>query len=1123
MIDRKRIDEAYEIATKARAMNLDPAMQPEIVLAPDLAARVEGIVGPPGVADKIRSLKGNRTQVAFEIAAVIVRGELGSGNRERILEQAVRTGTAILTEGVLVAPTEGIAGVYIRKNPDGTEYVAVSYAGPIRAAGGTAAALSVVLADYCRRMMNIGEYRPTETVLARYLEEMYIYDMRAARLQYKPTDEEFKHIIANCPVMIDGEPTEEYEVSVHRDVETVGTNRVRGGMCLVSCEGIAQKASKVLKVTRNLKLDWNWLETIIKVPKSKEKTAPKPNDKFLDELAAGRPIFSYPSRWGGFRLRYGRSMATGITGKAIHPATMVILDSFPAIGTQMKIERPGKGCIITPCDTLEGPIVKLADGSIIRIESVEEAKKVKDSVESIIYLGDILATYGDFLKSNTPLFPAGYCEEWWALEVEKACNEKKVKNDIKDKSLRDLEKITAEEAIKISEHLGVPLHPRYTYFWINTTGKDIKELIEWLRKAEVKSEWFHMTEIRIKCSPAKEILEKILLPHRVEKDEIIVNAGDAMVLFKVLGLHENVPHILSLINDEDNGLDSINKISKIRNRDKAGTWIGTRMGRPEKSKERMMKPAPHVLFPIGMLGGKVRDMMKLHRDMGRSHTVAVEIARMRCQCGNVTFMKKCEKCGKETKPERVCPKCNMLTTSDICKRRTPNGEECGARTVGYEMRDVDVKKYLDEAIANCKFSPEELKGVMGMTSDLKIPERLEKGILRAKHKVFVFKDGTCRFDATNAPLTHFYPREIGVSLDKLKEMGYTKDAYGKDLVSDSQLVEMDIHDMLVSERCIDYLYRVANFIDDLLVIVYKQEPYYKLKDKKDLVGQMIIHLSPHTSCGISGRIIGTTKAHVCYAHPVMFAASRRNCDGDENCVMLMMDGLLNFSKCFLPKSRGGTMDAPLVLMTHIDPKEVDDEVHSMETVRSYPIELYEASMTYTSPSDINVEKVSEKLGKPDFKDIWFTHEMSSIHDAVITTSYVTLKTMREKIDAQLNLGLKIKAVDARDAAERVIVSHFLPDLYGNLHSYSRQQFRCVNCNMKYRRMPLIGKCRKCGGKLILTINRGGVEKYLKLSQFIAEEYNLPQYLKQRLELLSLDIKCMFEDETEKQFNLAEYM
>src|SRR5665811_2056110 len=60
-----------------------------------------------------------------------------------------------------------------------------------------------------------------------------------------------------------------------------------------------------------------------------------------------------------------------------------------------------------------------------------------------------------------------------------------------------------------------------------------------------------------------------------------------------------------------------------------------------------------------------------------------------------------------------------------------------------------------------------------------------------------------------------------------------------------------------------------------------------------------------------------------YAHPFFHAAKRRNCDGDEDCVMLLMDGLLNFSRSYLPDRRGGQMDAPLVLTSRIDPNEVE--------------------------------------------------------------------------------------------------------------------------------------------------------------------------------------------------------
>ena len=126
----------------------------------------------------------------------------------RRIEIAVRVGSAILTDGVLVAPTEGITGVRRYRNPDGTDYIAIMYAGPIRGAGGTAAAQSVALADYARRIFDIGQYRPSQDEIERYVEEAELYHSRAARLQYKPPDDDLRVIVSNCPVCVDGVPTE---------------------------------------------------------------------------------------------------------------------------------------------------------------------------------------------------------------------------------------------------------------------------------------------------------------------------------------------------------------------------------------------------------------------------------------------------------------------------------------------------------------------------------------------------------------------------------------------------------------------------------------------------------------------------------------------------------------------------------------------------------------------------------------------------------------------------------------------------------------------------------------------------------------------------------------------------
>ena len=76
--------------------------------------------------------------------------------------------------------------------------------------------------------------------------------------------------------------------------------------------------------------------------------------------------------------------------------------------------------------------------------------------------------------------------------------------------------------------------------------------------------------------------------------------------------------------------------------------------------------------------------------------------------------------------------------------------------------------------------------------------------------------------------------------------------------------------------------------------------------------------------------------------------------------MLLLDGLLNFSKVYIPSSRGGLMDTPLVLTTRLDPNEIDKEAHNVDCLREYPIELYEAAMQLKDAKD--VEKLMD-LGR----------------------------------------------------------------------------------------------------------------------------------------------------------------
>ena len=122
----------------------------------------------------------------------------------------------------------------------------------------------------------------------------------------------------------------------------------------------------------------------------------------------------------------------------------------------------------------------------------------------------------------------------------------------------------------------------------------------------------------------------------------------------------------------------------------------------------------------------------------------------------------------------------------------------------------------------------------------------------------------------------------------------------------------------------------------------------------------------------------------------------------------------------------------------------------------------------------------------------------------------------------MGLVEKIRAVDTSETAKLIIDRHFLKDLKGNLRKFSMQGFRCVACNEIMRRPPLTGVCSKCGGKIIFTVNEGGIKKYLEPALNLAEKYNLSNYIKQNLQILKDNIDSVFGKELEKQKTIADY-
>jgi DNA polymerase II large subunit len=408
---------------------------------------------------------------------------------------------------------------------------------------------------------------------------------------------------------------------------------------------------------------------------------------------------------------------------------------------------------------------------------------------------------------------------------------------------------------------------------------------------------------------------------------------------------------------------------------------------------------------------------------------------------------------------------------------------------------------------------------------------LAKGSLRAKYNLTVNKDGTIRYDGTELPISHFKPREVFVSWQKLKELGYERDINGKELESDEQILELKPHDIILpccpetkDERADDVFFNITNFMDELLERFYKMPRYYNLKDKKELVGHLVACMAPHNCAGVIGRIIGFSKMQGLLASPYMHAAMRRDCDGDEAAIMLLLDVLINFSRKFLPAHRGGTQDAPLVLNSRIRAGEVDDQILDFELVSSYPLELYRLAEQGKHSSEIKIENVKKRLkeGKDNFVNTGFTHDTTNINDCIVNSSYKSLPTMKDKVARQMELCSKLRAVNAADVARLIIERHFIRDIRGNLRKFSMQQFRCVACNEKFRRPPMIGVCTKCGGKIIFTISEGSIVKYLEPALELANNFAVPSYTKQGLELAKIYIQSIFGKEETKQVELKKW-
>ena len=1089
----------FEHAASAKSTLVDSSGIIEPRIAFDLADRVAKM-HEIDIADPLREiLKIN----GKELSALILAKEIALGkyclpdaSLEDRLDLAVRVGLAIITEGVTIAPLQGISEIKIKKNKDGTDYLSVSIAGPMRSAGGTESAVTLLIADHVRKIVGLSKFQANsfDDETGRFVEELRIYEREASSFQFHIVDEDIEHVISNLPVELAGVDTDPYEVVNHKGMTRIQTDRVRGGALRVLNDGLIGRSKKLLKRIELYNLDgWEWLNDL----KGAVQTGDNQEDaaaKRMREVITGRSVLSMPNKLGGFRLRYGRACNTGFAAVGIHPVIAEILDHTIAVGTQIKIDIPGKGATVAFVDSIDTPTVRLNNGDVVKIRDVKHGLEIKNEIEKILHLGDILISFGDFLENNAPLIPSGYVEEFWLEELKQ-----KIQNSNEQYLNQFLNRTpTIDEAIKISLDFKFPLHPYYLYFWDKISSEELAKLL-------VPNN-FNETSIEYSIQ-VKKILENLGTPHKIKNETIILENQEAKIFFNLLFRKKPIINDLSVpkILTKSSGIQINNKFS---------TSVGVRIGRPEKAAPRQMKPPTHVLFPISDKGGPTRDLLKASRT---EHFFANILNRNCTQCNQPSIGIKCLICGTKTSTTYRCSNCRDTLNEPFC-------EKCKRKAPAHSHKEFPLKTRL--LLAQEKMgirAREPFKGVKELINQDKIAEPLEKGLVRQNFGLTTFKDGTVRLDATNSPLTQFKPSWIGTSIEKLKELGYSHDIDGKPLESLDQIVEIRMQDVIIPYESGKYLVSTCKYIDVLLEKFYGKSSFYNVMNIEELIGHLIIGLAPHTSVGIVGRIIGYTETHVCFATPNWHSAKRRDADGDADSIMLLMDTLLNFSKQFLSDRIGGLMDAPLLVQPHVLPHESQPQAHNLEVSKLFPLEFFESTFQQIKASNItSVEIIKSRLEtERQFYDYYFTHSTSSLITSKSRSAYSTLGSMLDKFDMQVKNAELIAAVNTSEIVSNVISTHLVPDLMGNLRAYARQSFRCTACGKSFRRMPLIQTC-VCGHKLIATITRGSVEKYLKLAKRLVEKYDVGEYQRGRINALSDEIELVFGKSKGDQSLLTDY-
>ncbi|MGC9067783.1 MAG: hypothetical protein ACP5GU_03990 [Thermoprotei archaeon] len=985
----KIIEESFmnvlEMGRRARMKGVDPETEPEVIVVHSRAELMQELMPELkdfGVrADVLISSLGPEV-AGFKAAEETMLGKFGSFPEDRSILLAIRAGLVTINQGYDDGGIYSISDAKVVSQPQ--KSLLLNYNSAVFKTKSSNLAFSVMIADYVRRSAHLNKYKFS-------IEEFnsFYNESENSRDSFHVIREIMSHL----------------QIGVSSDEGFGVVSRV-----LLS---IAMHKNRLVRLSKMLNLEgWNWLENLsfkrpfhyIKMPLSQH----------------GK---------GGFKIRYGRAYNTGFGAVGIHPATMFLLNGLIRTGSVLKLDTAPWYAIAIPVDTIDGPIVELKDGSIVRIENFEDALKIGGKVSKILHLGDILISYNDLARFNVKLKKAGFCNEWWQLLFLRKIREKTNLNliekdmNLDDKSIKDIVEgrilPSDSQAINFSKKLGLPLHPKYTFNWDALSVNDYLQLRKILQASHFT---LQDNKLLVRYTPEiKRLFKKLLVPHIISNSFLDVNEGRA--LLSCLGFDTNITYEAIKwmdVNDIIFFVSGITIIPKYVNNVNVSLII---------KKQKKNKNA-HTIIPFNV------DDLAIINEKSVNASLPIRICK---NCNDITYKYQCPTCRSRTIKGYYCPRCGMFTDSTIC----PN---CNLKTNPHNIFSISIEEYRN-AIKEIGFgSPSTLRPV----KDSKGYEIIEKGILRSLNNVSVSNDGIVKIKITNAPLTHFRPKDIGISIHKLKSLGYNYDINGNELIDENQVVKLFPYDVILPMHVGELLLNVTKFVDSELQRVYKLPLFYYILDLYGLIGHLIVGFAPNSRIGVIGRIIGFSESDVLYAHPSWHMSKGRLCNGQEDYIALALDLILNYSSKYL-----GYDHYPFIVNMHINEINLTDE----------PITVYDTSWIGEKASSVNISE------EANYNNLMFHPGF------LINPIQQHSQSILSNLELYLNVMLKLDYVDV-EKISTIISAQLIPVFKRKLLKYLTSGFICTKCGAIYKRPPLNGLCIKCDSPLRTVKDLKSLAKYI---------------------------------------------